>query len=96
MGRLPGIGKRSAETIVAQLRGKVTEEALLADEGFDKPEPKVEKGPSDVMRDATDALVALGYGRSEAERLVAQVDEESSPETVEDAIRAVFRKLNPS
>jgi Holliday junction DNA helicase RuvA len=95
MGRLPGIGKRSAETIVAQLRGKVTEEALLADEGFDKPEPKVEKGPSEVTRDATDALVALGYGRSEAERLVAQVDEESSPETVEDAIRAVFRKLNP-
>ena len=30
-----------------------------------------------------------------AERLVAQVDEESAPETVEDAIRAVFRRLNP-
>jgi Holliday junction DNA helicase RuvA len=95
LGKLPSIGKRSAETIVAQLRGKVTEEALLADEGFDKPEPKHEAPPSEVSRDATDALVALGYARSEAERLVAQVDEESSPETVEDAIRAVFRKLNP-
>ena len=37
LGRLPAIGRRTAETIVAQLRGKVTEEALLADEGFDKP-----------------------------------------------------------
>jgi Holliday junction DNA helicase RuvA len=95
MGRLPGIGKRSAETIVAQLRGKVTEEALLADEGFDKPEAKPEKGPSEVARDAIDALVALGYARTEAERLVAQVEEESAPETVEEIIRAVFRRLNP-
>ena len=95
LGKLPSIGKRSAETIVAQLRGKVTEEALLADEGFDKAEAKAKAGPSDVARDATDALVALGYNRGEAERLVAQVDDESAPETVEDTLRAVFRKLNP-
>jgi len=96
LGKLPSIGKRSAETIVAQLRGKVTEEALLADEGFDQPEQKREAAASEVSQDATDALVALGYNRTEAERLVAQVDEESSPETVEDTIRAVFRKLNPA
>lgn len=96
LGKLPSIGKRSAETIVAQLRGKVTEEALLADEGFDRPEPKPQSGPSDVARDAAEALVALGYGRAEAERLVSQVEEESAPETVEDVIRAVFRKLNPT
>ena len=95
LGKLPSIGKRSAETIVAQLRGKVTEEALLADEGFDKPESKREAAPSDVSRDAADALVSLGYNRSEAERLVAQAEEDSAPETVEDTIRAVFRKLNP-
>ena len=96
LGKLPAIGKRSAETIVAQLRGKVMEEALLADEGFDKPEPKQEPEPNAVLRDAIDALVALGYNRGEAERLVAQVEEESAPETEEDAIRAVFRKLNPT
>src|SRR6266545_5008567 len=32
LSKLPAIGKRTAETMVAQLRGKVTEEALLADE----------------------------------------------------------------
>jgi Holliday junction DNA helicase RuvA len=93
--KLPGIGKRSAETMVAQLRGKVTEEALLADEGFDKPEPPKQTGPSEVARDAIDALITLGYTRTDAERLVAQVEAESEPATVEDAIRAVFRKLNP-
>ena len=93
--KLPSIGKRSAETIVAQLRGKVTEEALLADERFDKPEKPRPAGPSDVARDAIDALTALGYTRTDAERVVSQVEEESAPATVEEAIRAVFRKLNP-
>lgn len=93
--KLPGIGKRSAETMVAQLRGKVTEEALLADEGFDKPEPAKAAGPSDIARDAIDALITLGYTRTDAERLVAQVESESEPGTVEEIIRGVFRKLNP-
>ncbi len=95
LGKLPSIGKRSAETIVAQLRGKVTEEALLADEGFDKAQQPRPPTESDVTRDTTDALVALGYTRTEAERLVQQVDAESAPATVEEAIRAVFRKMNP-
>jgi Holliday junction resolvasome RuvABC DNA-binding subunit len=73
----------------------VTEEALLADEGFDKPEPPRTTGPSEVARDTADALVALGYSRTEAERLVQQVEADVQPETVEEAIRAVFRRVNP-
>jgi Holliday junction DNA helicase RuvA len=95
LGRLPGVGKRTAETIVAQLRGKVTEEALLADEGFATPEPERVAGPSEVARDTIDALVALGYGRTEAERIVLAVEDDVHPATVEEAIRAVFRRLNP-
>jgi len=94
--KLPGIGKRSAETIVAQLRGKVTEEALLADEGFDKPEAPKAADVTDVQRDTVDALISLGYNRSEAERLVAQATADSEPASVEEAIRAVFRRLNPA
>jgi Holliday junction resolvasome RuvABC DNA-binding subunit len=41
-----------------------------------------------------DALIALGYNRTEAERLVSQVESESAPATVEEAIRAVFRKVS--
>lgn len=92
--RLPGIGKRSADTIVAQLRGKVTEEAILADEGFDKPEAARTAAASDVTRDTIDALIGLGYARGEAERLVQQVEAEGEPVSVEDAIRAVFKRMN--
>ncbi|MPZ50740.1 MAG: hypothetical protein GEU75_15815 [Dehalococcoidia bacterium] len=95
LGRLPGVGKRTAETMVAQLRGKVVEEALLADEGFDKPEAPREPVSSEVTRDTVDALVALGYTRSEAERLMQQVEADVQPSTVEEAIRAVFRRVNP-
>jgi Holliday junction DNA helicase RuvA len=96
LGRLPGIGKRTAETIVAQLRGKVTEEALLADERFDKAASPRQAEPSEVARDARDALVTLGYTRTEAERLIQQVEEDTAPATVEEVIRAVFRRLNPA
>ena len=96
LGKLPSIGKRTSETIVAQLRGKVTEEAILADEGFDptvttKP---AKDEPSDVTRDTIDALQSLGYTKAEAERLVQQVEAgEAPPATVEEAIRAVFRRV---
>ncbi|HEX5370892.1 MAG TPA: hypothetical protein VFY10_15910, partial [Dehalococcoidia bacterium] len=62
--------------------------------GFDKPETPKPAGPSDVARDTMEALVALGYSRAEADRLVSQVEAESAPATVEEAIRAVFRRLN--
>ena len=95
LGRLPAIGKRTAETIVAQLRGKVTEEALLADEGYDKPEQPRAARPSDIARDAIDALQALGYSRAEAERLVQQAETDGAIDSVEAALRAVFRRMNP-
>ncbi len=92
--RLPAIGKRTAETIVAQLRGKVVEEALLADERFDTPEPpKPAIGESEVLKDAVDVLLGLGYSRAEAERLIQEVGLSDQPETVEDAIRAALRRL---
>jgi holliday junction DNA helicase RuvA len=95
LSRLPGIGRRTAETMVAQLRGKVTEEALLADEHFDRPPQPQAPEESEVVRDTVDALVSLGYSKQEAERLVQQVSADGQPASVEDAIRAVFRRLNP-
>ncbi len=92
LSRLPGIGKRTADTLVAQLRGKVVEEALLADEGFERAEAPKPPAVSDVTRDTTDALVGLGYTRTEADRLVREVEASEQPATVEDAIRAVFRR----
>ena len=92
--KLPAVGRRTAETIVAQLRGKVVEEALLADEGFDSTQrPKPEPTEDEVLKDAAEALVGLGYTRTDADRLVREVAADTPPTSVEDAIRAVFRRV---
>jgi len=88
---LPGIGERLAKTMVAHLKGKVVEEALLQDERFAAPPPK--EGPpslSEVQQLAVAGLVRLGYKEAEASRWVEQVCREGEPAEVEDIIRAVF------
>jgi Holliday junction DNA helicase RuvA len=93
LGKLPGVGKRTAETIVAQLRGKVTEEALLLDEGFDlKGAESAEVAEVEFLTDTVEALVSLGYPRSEAERIAREVGEAEQPQTVEEAIRGALRR----
>ena len=64
---IPGIGKKTAERIVLELREKLADEAVVA-----LPAPA--GGSSHVV--ARDALVELGYSVSEAEQALAAVDPE--------------------
>ena len=67
--RLKGIGKRTADKIVATLQGKVGKFALVRDEQM--PVPPVE--PEDLRRQVEDVLVKqLGHTRSEAARMVSE------------------------
>lgn len=66
--KLPGIGERTAKKMIATLRGKCAEEALLRDEGFDsiaatQPQPT----SSDLEHDTLEILLSLGHRRSEAQ-----------------------------
>lgn len=91
--QLPGVGTRQADQIIAELKGKVVEEALLQDEHFTKPPEIVPPALDRALADAVDALVNLGYQRREAQEWVQQVasdDLEPSPEAV---LRAVFARL---
>ncbi len=88
---LPGVGERLAKTMVAHLKGKVVEEALLQDEHFAAPPPK--EGPpslSEVQQLAVAGLVRLGYKEAEASRWVEQVSKDGEPTEPEELIRAVF------
>jgi Holliday junction DNA helicase RuvA len=88
---LPGVGERLAKTMVAHLKGKVVEEALLQDEHFKSPAPKA--GPpslSEVQQLAVAGLVRLGYKEGEASRWVEQVSKDGEPVEPEELIRAVF------
>ena len=84
---LPGIGKRMAETIVAELRGKVTAHAYA---GTDVPTAALGDLSTD-QRDAIRILVDWGDPRADAERWIgraAQLHDDLA--TVEDWIQAAF------
>jgi len=68
LARLPGIGKRMAEQIIAELRGKLREHALAAG-GI----PPAAAGPfTPQQRDAIEIIVAWGDSRTDAERWIAR------------------------
>jgi Holliday junction DNA helicase RuvA len=83
--RLPGIGKKTAERIIIELRDKLDDIAPLAG-GAGGASPAV---AGDALGEARNALVALGYKPQEASRMVRAVAE-ADMET-EDIIR---RALN--
>jgi Holliday junction DNA helicase RuvA len=62
---IPGIGKKTAQRVVLELREKVSAEAI--------PSADARGRPADALV-ARDALVELGYSVVEAERALAEVD----------------------
>lgn len=67
LGRLPGVGKRVASQIIAELKGKVADYALaIPDHDEQAPEPGTSW--TNELRDALEVLCALGERRSDAQR----------------------------
>jgi holliday junction DNA helicase RuvA len=80
---IPGIGKKTAERIVLELKEKLGDDAPGS-----VPVPAVAGSSSHVV--ARDALVELGYTVGEAERALADVDPDlSAEERIRLALRAV-------
>ncbi|HZR96077.1 MAG TPA: Holliday junction branch migration protein RuvA [Gaiellaceae bacterium] len=69
---IPGIGKKTAERIVLELKEKLAASVTVA--------PVAADGGADEHVVARDALVELGYSLADAERALAQTDGAASPE----------------
>ncbi len=89
--RLPGIGSRAAQKIVATLRGKVAATALLQDTGIS--EQGQFRPTSDVRSEAIEALVTLGYRPTEAQDKVDGVIRRTpeAADDLQDLMREVFK-----
>lgn len=79
--RLPGIGKKTAERLILEMRGRLPER-----EGGGG----TAAGGGDASAEARAALTALGYSASEALRMVSAVSESDLP--AEGLIRAALKK----
>jgi Holliday junction DNA helicase RuvA len=78
---VPGVGKRTAERVIVELREKVTGEL---EEGV----PALADGEdADTRTLARDGLMHLGYTTSEAEKLLADAEGDSPEEMISAALR---------
>jgi Holliday junction DNA helicase RuvA len=79
--KIPGIGKKTAERLLLELRDKLNAGMTSAVPG----------GDAEIRSDALNALLALGYSDKEAMQALASV----APETpVQDAIRHALKLLS--
>jgi Holliday junction DNA helicase RuvA len=85
--RIPGIGRKTAERIVVELRDRV-DGIATAVAGGASPAP-----PTDPAGEARVALEALGYKPGEAERLVAKAaaDGDTAEAIIRKALKAALR-----
>ena len=86
----PGIGKKTAEKLIIELKDKLDIEDVLnhAIESDRAPDTDVSGG---IQSEAVQALVALGYGSTESLRAVRQVELENA--SVEDVLKEALNKM---
>ena len=81
----PGIGKKTAEKVILELKDKLSlEDALDHAVSGQSDNHSVQNGGGEVQSEAVQALVALGYGSTEALKAVKQIEisEDTDVETV--------------
>jgi Holliday junction DNA helicase RuvA len=86
---LPGVGKRTAEKIIAELNGKLAKFALIRDDAEIKPPEREPDFKDEVM----EVLLQLGYGAEESEILLRQgLSSGTKVETAEELIHEIFNQ----
>jgi Holliday junction DNA helicase RuvA len=89
LSKLPGIGARAADQIVAELKGKVGS-FVFGQDGDVVPEAAVTW--SDAQKDAIEVMVALGERRVDAERWLARAGQLApETETADEWVRLAYR-----
>ena len=85
-----GVGKKTAERIVLELKDKFSMEGVKADEMI-PANPELLNGVQDARGEAVDALIALGYTRAEASAAMAGVKDQDL--TAEEYIKLALKNL---
>ena len=91
LGSIPGVGRKTAERLVVELRDKMSEIGLAGGEEASR----APLGPVESLReDLLSALANLGFPRSSAEKSVEAALREEPEISFEGALKRVLRKLS--
>jgi len=84
--RTPGVGKKTAERMVLELRDRAREMVEEAGEEVARP--------AEPAADLVEALLGLGYKATEADKAAREVVREHPDASLSDALRLALRKLS--
>ncbi len=90
----PGIGKKTAEKLIIELKDKLDLEEVLdrsQGAGEDVLAGAKDFSVSDIQSDAVQALVALGYGSTESMKAVKKAGDQYT--TVEELLKEALKKM---
>jgi Holliday junction DNA helicase RuvA len=91
---VPGIGRKTAERLVVELRDKIELIAAAADEPASSPGPGRRGGPrSEHFEDAVAALVGLGYSPPQAQDAIRRASEADADASLEVLVRGALARL---
>lgn len=89
----PGIGKKTAEKLILELKDKLKlEDALSHSEGKAGNDFPLQSAQGNIQGEAVQALVALGYGNTEALRAVKQIEITEGMQ-VEDVLKQALKLM---
>ena len=83
---VPGIGRKTAERMIIELRDKIDSVAEVVGE--------ISTGVQRVKNDAITALVNLGYNQKIAERVVRSITDKEPSISIEDLIKEALAGIN--
>ena len=90
---LPGVGKKTAERLLVEMRDKLKDWLGQADGGAEPLTGGITIEPvTDMVADAESALIALGYRPAEASKVVAAVNDDSVGDS-EELIRRALKSM---
>lgn len=90
ISRAPGIGVKTAQRVILDLKDKIDMAEVLPAQFAAAEGPEISAGG--VAKEAIEALVALGYSQTEANRAVGKV-EVAEDMTSEDVLKASLKHL---
>ena len=92
LGKVKGVGKKTAERLVIELRDKIAKLSAISSEEM-KAEGIPQASGDDVYDDAISALINLGYQRNAAEKALKQAMQEGTEMSVQKLLRKSLQML---
>jgi Holliday junction DNA helicase RuvA len=90
---IPGVGRKTAERVVVELRDKMA--AMLLEAREERAASReLAEGEAAVRDDTISALIALGYPKAIAERAVSFALREEGERTIEAVLKRALRRLS--